>query len=41
MPDDTTPLIFGEDHYTLMRSRSATAPQETDLFAGLTAGVPA
>ena len=41
MPDDVAPLIFGVEHYTLIRSRVETAPEETDLFAGLTAEVPA
>ncbi len=41
MPDDIAPLIFGEEHYTLIHSRIETPSEETDLFAGLEAAVPA
>jgi LmbE family N-acetylglucosaminyl deacetylase len=36
MPEDIAPLIFGEEHYTLVRSRVETPAEETDLFTGLT-----
>jgi mycothiol S-conjugate amidase len=37
MPEDIAPVAFGEDDFTLVRSRIAAPTPETDLFAGITA----
>jgi len=36
MPGDIAQVAFGEDHFSLVRSRVPAAEPETDLFAGLT-----
>jgi LmbE family N-acetylglucosaminyl deacetylase len=37
MPEDIAPVAFGEDDFTLVRSRIAAPTSETCLFAGITA----
>src|SRR5947209_17505263 len=35
MPEDIATVAFGEEHYSLIRSRVQTPEQEDDLLAGL------
>ena len=35
VPEDIIPLIFGEEHYSLVESRVPAPEQEDDMLAGL------
>ena len=35
IPDDIVPIIFGEEHYSLVQSRTPAPDQEDDMLAGL------
>ena len=35
MPEDITPVMWGEEHYSRVACRVAAPDEETDLFAGL------
>ena len=36
IPEDVVPVVFGEEHYSLVKSRVPTPDQENDMLEGLT-----